>query len=195
MLRSLEPVATILAKTSQPLAQAYITASLQAAQYLHSVVPRNPNPPQPFERDNWKPTETQKKELADAIEVANNPLVVLDHVAKGTLSRAHAAASANMYPSLHIKRNDKIQEVAFSHDAPKVSYGQRLQLSTLTGGHLDPSLKNLAAIQSSINTPMSSSPNPAPISHHKGANKAAMSHTPSLQTDVQRRSYGSYGKS
>jgi hypothetical protein len=193
LVRSLEPVATILSKSSPNLAAQYVQTALNAAAYLHSTLPRNPNPPQPFQKDTWKPTEAQKQDFADRVEIVNNPMAAIKHAIKGTLSKAHIQTSATVYPSLHQKQTTEIVNAAFSGKLDAVPYQTRLQLSKFTGGILDPSLKNLSAIQQNYQVPAATGGS-APPGRTKGG-KAATSHMPSLQTDVQRRSYGSYSKS
>lgn len=101
--------------------------------YLYKAMPKNPNPPKPFTKDNWEPPKSDKKAFLDKVEVAHNPMIVMDRIADGTLNNNHLEALDALYPQMKQKLVGAVQVLAHDPKAPFLPIGTRLYLSKLTG--------------------------------------------------------------
>lgn len=88
----------------------------------------------------FRPSPTQLAELNQRMDVAQRgPAALLHHVANGTLTSAHLAASQAMYPSLHQEMLAKVGEALAEHMAEKKPIPTKIRtgLSRLLGSPLD----------------------------------------------------------
>lgn len=129
----------------------------QAIQYLYGNLPKNPNPPQPFQNNQWQPTFQQIKEFADRLEVVQNPMSVMNHVALGTLTNAHVEALKTVYPQIYQQMIQRVAMAAHKPDAGNVGSGVRLSVEKLTGVNItNPNNINYQAIYQVSQSPQQS---------------------------------------
>jgi hypothetical protein len=129
------------------LASIVMQKNYAAINYLTAQVPKDPNPPQPFQLSGWKPTQQQKQDFAEKLEVVNNPMIAIHDAANGSLSKNQVDAVKAVYPAIYNSIIQKITETAYGPQAPQVSYRTKTNLSKLIGIPLDPSLNNIGKTQ------------------------------------------------
>lgn len=101
--------------------------------YLYKSLPKNPNPPKPYDKSEWKVPPAEKQAFLDKLEVYNNPWSIMNHVGNGTLNNNHLEALDSLYPQQKQQMIGIVAKMAHDPDAPKLSLGTKLQLSKLTG--------------------------------------------------------------
>lgn len=183
--------ASVFAGTDTSLAGLIAQKQYGALSYLQSQIPKNPNAAKPFQKDDWKPTKNQQQEFLDKVAVVNNPMVVWQKYQKGILTANDRDALKAVYPNIYNQMVNKVLTAAYDPRGPKLNSDQRMKLSMFTGMPLDESLKNIGAIQQAVSTPQqpsgpSAQPQPKRSSRTR---EPKFEHTPSLQTEVQRRTY------
>lgn len=142
-----------IAHFNPALADSYIAKQLQILQYLNQNVPRNPNTPTPFTKDNWKPSPQQKKDFKDRAEVVINPMTAIKHLEQGTLNDAHLDALSTIYPLIKQEMVNQVQQFVADNPDSTLPYATRLNLSLLLNTPLDDSLKNIASLQATFQQP------------------------------------------
>lgn len=156
-----------------------------AIDYLHSTMPKDPHPPQPFEPvREYKASPAEKKAWTDRLEVAVNPWSVIDRVNNGTLSSAHVDALQALYPQLREQMVGAVMSAAVQ--GVTIPNGLKTGLSRLTG--MQVSSVPTAAFQSVYQTPQPPKGGPGPQGGgrpHGGGGRPG----PSLLTDTQRREF------
>lgn len=133
------------------ISQSLTVGTRKALEYLYTKVPREPAPSSPFSpKIDWTPSDYELQAFGQAVQIADNPMSVLDEYAQGTLSQEHMDALQNMYPNVYMAIQNKIMEYAASGEAKPLDYGQRMNLSLLAGVPLDTSLSQseIATMQS-----------------------------------------------
>ena len=75
--------------------------------YLNSLRPQD-NPKLPY--DTGHTTKESKKKYENALKIAANPLSMLDHIPKGTVSPTNLKHFASLHPELHNMVSKKITE-------------------------------------------------------------------------------------
>lgn len=113
----------------------------------------------------FRPSPTQLAELNQRMDVAQRgPAALLHHVANGTLTSAHLAASQAMYPSLHQEMVAKVGEALAEHMAEKRPIPTKIRtgLSRLLGSPLDRSHTGMSiAATQALYAAQPAQPNPA----------------------------------
>lgn len=122
-------------------------SAMRAVQYLNSLKP-NEDKLGPLDPPRVPP----KSEIAAydrAIDIAQNPVSVLNEVRGGTLTPQDLVTFATLYPSLHARVSQKLMAEMTAHVArgSTVPYRSRMSLALLMGQPLDATLTP-AAIQS-----------------------------------------------
>ena len=113
----------------------------QAAQFLYEKAPKNPNPgASPLFTGEWKPSDAQVASWGRYYDAADNPLSVVDDLARGTISREGVEVMQTIYPKLYgqiqgMVANALVQAQQDGHG--QLTYGQKLQLSALFGTPVD----------------------------------------------------------
>lgn len=120
----------------------------QAAQYLNALKP-NEAPATPF--DKAPPIDKAAKAKYDrALDVANQPLLVLQHAKDGTLLPQDIQTIQAIYPSLHASMVHKLSDQLADHKAhdKPLSYQQRKGISIVLGSPIDSTMmpQNMQAI-------------------------------------------------
>jgi hypothetical protein len=116
--------------------------------YLHQQMPKATTPQVPFQPP-WEPNPQQLKAFASTVQVAQDPFIVLDKLADGSLNQNHVQTLKALYPSIYAKMVDEIKAEGMKKDAAKMPYNKKLHLSLLIGQPLDPSLNNVQSLQDS----------------------------------------------
>lgn len=117
--------------------------------YLNNIRPQSIKPKMPFDE------ETQDKEhdrsYNKALNIANKPLSIIDHIKNGTLDTEHLKHMVGLYPELtnHLKQkmNDKIVDAQMKNEKPP--YKVRQSMSLFMGAPLDSTMTqpNIMAAQ------------------------------------------------
>lgn len=123
------------------------TAKARVSNYLGGLKPQTNAPKLPF--DSHAPKKEQERDYEKALELALQPMSVLNHIKQGTLTSKIMSHLINLYPELHSHLSNKIMEKVteqqLSEDKPH--YKLRQGLSTFLGQPLD-STMTPAAIMS-----------------------------------------------
>lgn len=150
-----------------------------AVQYLNSLRPE-PKQISPLDRP-LPPTEDQKMNFKNALEIAEQPLVVMDKIKSGTLTEHDMVHLNNLYPALVQKFRGQLTAnlMEAAEKGTYVPYKTRMGLSLFLGQPLDSTMlpESIQAAQLSEFTaaPSQQSGQPAaPIKHKTAAlNKLA----------------------
>lgn len=149
------------------IAQAQVAGS--ASQYLNSLRPVS-SKQSPLDQDDLPVNSIQTGKFRKALEIAENPLSVLDKVKEGTLTSEDVKHLQALYPKVHDRIVQKINNRMTEHvsDGNEISQKVQRSLSLLTGQNLNSSITP-EAIQSSQSTfiPSSMAPSqqPPPRAH------------------------------
>lgn len=171
------------------IANAYQQKISSATQYLNSIIPKPLTPPNPFLKQDFKPSDSDIAKFERKLEVVHNPFVVLDKLKNGTLTSDEVEALQAVYPKIHQGIVDRITKEAMSPDSPPISYQQRLKLSLLFNTTLDPSLQqqNIAGLQATYgNQAQAASQSPSNQPLKVGQAKAIAKMPENYQTEIQK---------
>lgn len=160
-----------------------------ALSYLNSIVPKNPNPPQAFSKNDWQPTKAQKADFLSQLAIVDNPMLAVHKIADGSITLKDMTTLKTVYPALTDKMLGKVNQYAFSPEAVSASPGKRIAVAKATGTQL-PLLNptNVSRNQSTFSqatpqqNPNGSPPNPR---HTNTSLKGG----PSYQTEAGRLQY------
>ena len=125
-----------------PNHQASLAASATGAvQYLQALKPQ-PYKPSVLDKP-IEPSEAQKQRYYRALDIAQNPLVVLQHIKDGTLQTSDIEDLNGMYPYLYSKYVTSItNEISNLEAADKqMPYKQRVSTSLFLGQALDTTMQ------------------------------------------------------
>lgn len=115
------------------VAAALTNTANNAVQYLAKAA-QHPLPAGPL-APKWHPSEAERHEFAQKLEVVEDPMSALRHAASGTLTGAQMEAFKAVYPTLARTVADKVIDKITSN--PKsVPYKSRVMIGLLTG--IDP---------------------------------------------------------
>lgn len=118
--------------------------------YLSSLQPPKNSPKLAF--DDEPDTSKQEKSYDRALDIANRPLSILDHIKAGTIEPEHIKHFNNLYPELNQHLQQKITERIIQAQLAdeKPSYPVRMGLSMMMQTPLDGTLipQNIQAAQS-----------------------------------------------
>lgn len=118
---------------------AYMKTASNAVNYLNS---QRPNNPKMSPLDSEQPlTFAQKTAWNRTLSVAEQPLVVMNHIKQGTLLPSDIKTMQNLYPDLYKKLSSDIQNqmIESVHKEEKIPYQTRQSLSLFLGTPLDSS--------------------------------------------------------
>jgi hypothetical protein len=95
-------------------------------------------------------SSTQKTQLANAYQIAEKPLIVLDKMKNGTLSSTDIKTLSTLYPSLYARMQQKVMgEIVTTQQKDKtIPYKTKMALSLFMGQALDSSLQPASIISS-----------------------------------------------
>lgn len=128
--------------------------------YLNQIRPQAITSKLPF--DDHMDDKAKKKSYDRALDIANNPLSVVDHIKSGTLEPEHVKHMNQLYPELsnHLQKKimEKVTDAQMKNEKPP--YKVRQSLSLFMGQPLDSNLtqQNIAAAQMSFISQKSAPP-------------------------------------
>ena len=162
-----------------------------AVQYLNSLRPSTTKA-SPLDSEPVVSAQ-QKHEFNRALEIAQNPLIVLSNIKDGTLTPQDVKHFATLYPALYKATEQQLVHEMTEHMAKgeEVPYTTRLGLSMFAGTPLDSTMSPMAIIAAQPKPPMPQGPMAAPKGQKnasgKGLNKVAtMDQTPQQARQAYR---------
>ena len=164
-------------------------AKARVNNYLTSVKPQAPIGQLPF--DSQIKNKDQEKTYNQALDIANHPISILDHVKNGTLDASHMKHFTSMYPEIYNQMSkqmtQKIMEAKIKGQKP--DYKVRQGMSLFLGAPMD-STFTPASIQAAqsvyANKAQQAAPN-APVTKNKSNTSKLDKVSKSYMTDDQAR--------
>ncbi len=145
------------------------------SQYLNALKP-HPQKLHPLDKE-IEPTATQVARYNRALTIAQNPLVVMQHIKDGTIQTTDVQDIQHLYPDLYKRMSNKLSQYMLdaSHDESQIPYKTRIGLSLFMAQPLDTSMlpASIIAAQPKPKQPMQQSG--APMKNRKGANSLGKS--------------------
>jgi len=160
--------------------------SMNAIQYLNT---QRPEPKQNGMLDNpIPPSPAKKAAYMRTLQIAQNPLIIMQRIKDGTLRSKDVTDFKNMYPDLYNDAVQKVTNAMVNHMAKKqpVPFGVKKALSLLAGQPLDSNFSP-SSIQAAQATYANQMPQqqPLPQMAKKSTRKSQLPEQ--TQTDQQRR--------
>lgn len=118
-------------------AVAFGALTARAVQYLNTL---KPSTDRMGVLDNDRvPTKAEETKYNEALEIAQQPLVVMDKLKKGTITPDDVTAMKSMYPSLYNGLVQQLTSNSIHHlsDEEKIPYKLKLAISQFVGQPLD----------------------------------------------------------
>jgi len=131
-----------MAETGAPkIAEAAKLKSVEAAQYLISIMPKPLTPDNPLVKGRtYKPSDMEVMKFKRQVKTALDPFSAIDDLNNNSLTVEQVKVLANLYPKLLEDIRFNVQSAVEANPA-QIPYNKRLKLSLLLGMDLDPSLK------------------------------------------------------
>lgn len=141
--------------------------AMQAVNYLNSIRPKE-SQPNPLDA-KIKPTEQQKSNFENALNIAEQPLLVLDKIKEGTVTPTDLIHLKNLYPSMIPKITQKLMDGMSAHLDKDgiIPYKTKLGLSLFMGQPLD-STMTPGAIMAAQPQPQQPPEGGQQMAQHKG---------------------------
>lgn len=119
---------------------AFASTSARAVQYLNTLRP-DTNPKNPLDA-KLPVNPVQQAAYNRALDIAQQPLVVLKHIKEGTLTSNDVVTLKTIYPGLYNQLSEKLmgQMIDHVHKGEAVPYSTRIGLSLFMGQPLDSTL-------------------------------------------------------
>lgn len=126
-----------------------------AMEYLRTNKP-NPQPQNPLDTKR-APTPSEKANYNRKLDIAQQPLMVLQHIASGTLTADDVNIQKTLYPSLYTRISNKMtDEIAKAQSKGKIiPYKARMGLSMYLGQPMDSTMTPQAIISAQPKPPQS----------------------------------------
>lgn len=166
------------------------TAKGRISNYLKSLQPPDIMPKLAF--DNNPDQTQQKKSFNDAIDIANQPLSVIDKIRKGTIEPQHITHLENLYPEVSSMLKQKItQGITQSQISGKkptfaIRQGMSLLLGTPLSSEMTP--QSIQAAQSVFQSQSAQLDNGQPINKNKRNTSTLNKVSGQFLTSAQARS-------
>ncbi len=142
--------------------------SANASNYLNGLRP-SVDKKNPLDSE-IKPSSFQEAAYHRALQIAEQPMVVLNHIAKGTLTPSDVQTLKTIYPALYQRMSQKItfQMMETVSKGDSIPYKTRLNLSLFLGMPLDSTMtsQGILSAQPKMVSPM---PTQAPRTKHSTA--------------------------
>lgn len=135
---------------------------VHGAHFLYEKMPKDPRPQTLGHMAEWNPSDAEIDKFSRYYEAVVNPLSVLEHLKRGTLTMQHTEALQVVYPSLYERIVGELAE-SVSMAGERLRYRDRVQLSVLFGVPLDSTMAPEAIMraQALYAQPAPSQANPA----------------------------------
>jgi len=124
--------------------QSFASNIASGIQYLNSKIPR-PSNPLPLSKE-FQPSEAQKQKFNRHYEAVNNPIDILAHVKKGTLTSDHMEALQTVHPQLLYDMRKRFIDMADPEKARKLPYHVQKSISMFMGSPLRESMTPQVAL-------------------------------------------------
>ena len=120
----------------------------KAVAFLHAKAPKNPGQVSGIGSRPWSPSKSETAKFSRYVAAVQNPMSVIEDIKHGRVASEGVEALREVYPRLYERVTKKLVE-EFAADGDKLSYQDRVQLSTLFGVPLDETMRPsfLVAIQ------------------------------------------------
>lgn len=106
------------------------TKLYSTAQFLASKAPQDPFAGATVGESDWEPSNQELKDFETYLNAAENPMSVLDNIAKGKLVMEEVETLQTLYPGLYTKLQDAVIS-AMVEKGRDVSYTQKITIGTL----------------------------------------------------------------
>lgn len=123
-------------------------AAMRSTQYLDSLKP-NTTPQMPLDEPR-KPSDVEESIYNRALDIAQNPLIVLKSVKDGSITLQDINHLKTMFPALYTKMSNQLVEhlIDVKTDKSLIPYKTKLGVSMFMGQPLDSSMRPAAIIAS-----------------------------------------------
>ncbi len=160
--------------------------SAQALQYLQNLKPQ-PYKPGPLDKE-IKPTAVQEARYNRALQIAQQPAVVLQHVKDGTVQVTDLQDLKSMYPAVYNSMVQRLTDVMGDKQAneEQIPYKTKLGLSMFLGQPLDNSMQPVSILSAQ---PMPAQPNPGQKQPKSGSTSKLGKDNKSYRTPNQAAEY------
>lgn len=163
-------------------------SSTRAVQYLATLKPKT-DPTAPLDKA-LKPSAEQIARYNRALDIANSPAIVLEHIKNGTLQTSDMVDLKSMYPSLYNQFAKQLSNEMINkkHDLQQIPYKTRMGLSLFLGQPVDSTMTPMA-IQSAQPQPkpMPQAPTGQPKGKPEALRKVNMNYmTPNEASEYRR---------
>jgi hypothetical protein len=148
-------------------AQALSKTAAKTSQYLNSIAP-NVNKQAPLD-SNLKPNPVAEASYKSALKIAQQPLIVVDKLNKGTLVPDDIKHLNALYPNFYQQLQQKIHEQMIEqvNKGKEIPYQKRLMLSMFQGQAMDSTMTPQAIISAQPVPKLPPQP-PAPVKTRRG---------------------------
>lgn len=126
-----------LSVAAPKMAQAVRERMVNTVSFLHTKLPKDPNPGHGQFAREWEPSSQELAKFERYLEAAENPMSVIDDLQSGTITREAIETIQVLYPELH---STIITRTLNAVKNQKLSYSQKAQMSVLLDIPLDSSL-------------------------------------------------------
>lgn len=138
------------------------------------------------------PSAVQLGEWHNALNVAEQPLIVLDKIKKGTLTAKDISAVSNMYPALYLRMQNKITAKMIDHMSKGkeiIPYKTRIGMSMFLGEALDTTMQPQSILASQNSSQVKKNEQPPQQQSPKGSpsSPALQKMSQSFATPLQSR--------
>lgn len=176
-------------------ATAVAQLAANAANFLNGIRP-NMQPKSPLDTKH-EPSLMQKAAYNRALDIAQQPLMVVDAIKRGTLTPSDVLAVKTLYPGLYQRLSEKITAGAIEavHKGEAIPYKQRVGMSMFLGQPLDSTMSPESIMSAQPMAPQGPQQQQQPQQgmakkSANALNKLAPSARTPGQTSEQRRSEG-----
>lgn len=153
-----EPLFDVGGKTAHYLPEhgtAIASTAVNAVNYLNSLRPM-PQKQSPLDAEP-EVTKAQKADYNKALDIAQQPLIVLDDIKRGTISPKDISTLHTLYPALYSRLSIKVYGDMIEHvnKNEAIPYATRMGVSMFLGEPLDSTLKpeSIVAVQATFMRP------------------------------------------
>jgi hypothetical protein len=137
----LDPFFEAISDTGAPeTSKAMRVKAATAMKYLFDSLPKAGQPRDMTGNTEHRPSDYEISKFNRKLEAVIDPLVVLNKLKSGNLTKDHADALRTVYPKLYSTMTQRIMN-HLATDKPKLSYQAKSQLSTLLGFPVDSTMK------------------------------------------------------
>ena len=126
-----EAIRTMFGDNPQ-LAQLVTQKNQVAINFLYNALPKNPNPPRLFSKNDWTPSVKQMTDFANKLAIVQDPMYLMTKAQMGTLTQDDIKTAQYIYPKILGGLQNHITLMGSSPDAPSISHGMKMALEMIT---------------------------------------------------------------